>query len=45
MRISFGCLMLLILGPVLALPIRADEVVGALWKIDFKDDKSSMQSK
>jgi hypothetical protein len=43
MRNSFGCLMLLVLGLVLVLPIQADEVVGALWKIDFKDDKSSIK--
>lgn len=28
---------------ILVNPIKADEVVGAVWKIDFKDDKSSIR--
>ena len=38
-----GLFLSLIFSLILSIPVRGDDVVGAIWKIDFKDDKSSFK--
>ncbi len=43
MRGLFLLITVVVAGLASVVPVRGDEVVGAVWKIDFKDDKSSIK--